>query len=875
MGGLLHLFDFNQTSRKSVSSRKHDGLEAPRNSLELPIESEESYDAVGENIPYSYQVMQNSSKSDYHYLGEAPMKKLIDDEICKKSGRNVPSVVARLMGMETLPSETRPTINVKTKKDEITVNKFLNKEQSQNSSIGRSPLGLKHSKQTEGDLPSQTRQRYSNKPRNTSKFEKPRPREHPQEEQLQKFKKEFEAWQAARPWEHSGVVEVGSIPRQWHAREDLNKEKMPFNEDLEEGNSYAHPIKLEVHTLHPVLKTGSQRKSGLWHQGYLNEPIQGIQKETMTLRNRITNNDVQHVPTAILDDQSKSSAPTRIVILKPGPDTSISRGDSHASSSEIVEEEGSIEDLLEEVRERLRLEMHGKSVKRDVVVRGGGIETPFSEKPSKPRQIARHIANQVRESVTRDFGMNLSRSKSTRTYRSEIQVNGPGSPEFIDRDTRILMSQRLRNVLKEEPPSTIESRLRPVEGLKAQRYWDNVQDEMEFLSSSFRHGQPNDVLHMGDMSPRNLVRSMSAPVSASSFGKLLLEDRHVLTGAHIRRRQEASENVSAEVRKTRKEKFGFKGKVSNLRYKFTFKGKLFGRKIQSLEEPWSTESDSMNDIRIGPNVGTNPGSTHENSTEVPPSPASVCSSIHEEFYRIAEHPSPISTLDVPMIEEHNVPKVFRDISSNLHELRRKLNQLEFGSSEDMEKPELPHEIETDAVEGPAEAYIKNLLIVSGLYDGSSNPSVPNWGPSAKPLSNWVFEKVEATYAEGAEVTGAKNEQSEIVIDRKILFDLSNEALSIILAPSSAMPTFKRKIMHPTMIPPRRKALLDTVWKMIHTYVYPPSDSSIYSLDSMVARDLGMNPWSGMTQIDVDLIGKDIENMILGKLIEETVREIWL
>lgn len=872
MGGLLHLFDFNQssTSRKSVTSQKHDGLEAPRNSLELPIETAEIYDAVGENIPYSYQVMQYSSKGNNPYLSGAPMKKLIDEEISKKSGRNVPSVVARLMGMEALPSETRPTVHVKTKKDEITLSNVLNKEQSHNNSIGRSPLGLKHSIQTEGDLPSQTRHRYTDQPGDTWKYEKPRPRQHPQEEQLQKFKKEFEAWQAARPWEHSGVVEVGSIPRQWHAREDLNREKMGFHEDLKKSNSYADPMKIEIHTSHPVMKTSSQGKGGLWHQGYHNEPIQGIQKEPVTSRNRITTNDVKH--TVILDEQSKSSAPTRIVILKPGPDTSISRGDSHASSSEIIEEEGSIEDLLEEVRERLRLEMNGKGVKRDVVIRGGGIETPFSEKPSKPRQIARHIANQVRESVTRDFGMNLSRSKSTRSYRSENQVNVPGSQDFIDRDTRILLSRRLRNVLEEETPLTIESRLRPVEDLKKQRYWDNVQDEMEFLSSSFRHGQLNNV---GDMSPRNLVRSMSAPVSASSFGKLLLEDRHVLTGAHIRRRQEASENISVEVRKTRKEKFGFKGKVSNLRYKFTFKGKLFGKKIQTLEESWSTESDSVNDIRSGPNVGTNFGSAHENSTEVPPSPASVCSSSHDEFYRIVEHPSPISTLDVPMIEDHNMPKVFRDISSNLHELRRKLNQLEFGTSEEMEKPELSPEVEIVSVEDPAEIYIKTLLVVSGLYDGSSNQSVPNWGPSAKPLSNWVFEKVEESYEKGSDRDGSKKEQSEILMDRKILFDMSNEALSIILAPSSAMPTFKRKIMHPTIMPPRRKALLDTVWKMINSYVYPPCDSSLHSLDAMVSRDLSINPWSGMTQIDVHLIGKDVENMILGKLIEETVRDIWL
>ena len=39
-------------------------------------------------------------------------------------------------------------------------------------------------------------------------FGEPRPREHPQEEELQKFKKEFEAYQAARFLECSKVVEI-------------------------------------------------------------------------------------------------------------------------------------------------------------------------------------------------------------------------------------------------------------------------------------------------------------------------------------------------------------------------------------------------------------------------------------------------------------------------------------------------------------------------------------------------------------------------------------------------------------------------------------------------------------------------------------------
>ncbi|KAF9603718.1 hypothetical protein IFM89_037481 [Coptis chinensis] len=852
-------------------------MEAPRNSLDFPRETIQGYDAVGENIPHSYQVMRNSSKSKNDYPSEAPMKKLIAEEISKEPDikRNVPSVVARLMGMDTLPSDTRPAIHIKTKMDEISGNKFPTKEQIQNASIRRSPLGLKHSKQAEDNLPFQRREKDPDQSGHRLKFEKPRPREHPQEEQLQKFKKEFEAWQAARLWEHSGVVEHGSIPRQWVAREDLNKERTAFYQDPKRMTPKEKPTQLEGHTSQHVMKTNSQEKGRLQHQGCDMEHVQEVRKEPVTLRKRTKSNDIQEVHPINQDDQGKASAPTRIVILKPGPDASASHGDSWASSSENVKDEGSIEDFLEEVKERLRFEVHGNSVKRDVVVRGLGIETPFSEKASHPRQIARHIANQVRESVTRDLGMNLTRSESTRSYRSDVHDNGPGSPEFIDRDTRKMLSQRLKNVLKEEISITEERTVRPRDVLKGESYWENVKNESELQSSSFRHGHQNDVLHVGEMSPRNLVRSMSAPVSGTSFGKLLLEDRHVLTGAHIRRRQEATENFSMEVRKSRKERIGFKGKVTNLRYRFTFKGKLFGRKIQSVEESWGNESESMNDIMSGPTVMTNIGSAQENSTEVPPSPASVCSSAHEEFYRTTEYHSPISTLDVPMIEDHGVPKVFREISSNLQDLRRKLKQLEFGTSEDTKKVEEPLEVETVSVERPAEVYVKNLLVASGLYDGSSDHSFSKGDPFSKPVGKWVFDKVEDLYRKGAEETGATKDQSESKMDHKVLFDLLNEALSVILKPSMTTSIFKRKVVCPTMMPPLRKELLDSVWKMLSVYVYPPVESSFYSLDGMVSRDLCLTPWSDMMYNDVDIIGKDIGNLILGKLIEETVRDIWL
>lgn len=50
---------------------------------------------------------------------------------------------------------------------------------------------------------------------------------------------------------------------------------------------------------------------------------------------------------------------------------------------------------------------------------------------------------------------------------------------------------------------------------------------------------------------------------------------------------------------------------------------------------------------------------------MPPSPASVCSSTPEEFWRNVDYLSQVSTPDVTVSDENGMPQVFRDISSNL------------------------------------------------------------------------------------------------------------------------------------------------------------------------------------------------------------------
>ncbi|KAG5529994.1 hypothetical protein RHGRI_030385 [Rhododendron griersonianum] len=575
MGGLPQLFDFNQgnMARKVIAQKRQSGgLEAPQNSLELPVETSQSYFADGDNIPYSYEV--RSEWSENSYPTEASMKKLINEEISKRPNnrRNAPSVVARLMGMDMLPLETKTESQDAVKRNEKPRTSLQNKENNKKSSSVNVHRNSNSSKQIKETLNMEKIALYGNSSRITRSEKKP--------------------------------VELKSL---------AVKERSPEGGELQ-------------------------------HRAYGRELFPSEQKKSHSLRSSLRSRTLSR-------DFDISSAPTKIVILRPGIDRISSMDESWVSSSGTSEERGSIEHFLEEVKQRLKYELQGK-VQSGNMIRGGGIETPYTEKPSDPKEIAQRIAKQVRENVTRDLGRNLLRSESTRSYRSEIQNNGPGSPEFINRDTRRLLAERLRNVLKGE--TSLHNPTVPCSSSSKLSCSDIVEDEPEMQTRSFRHGSDDYSMNHRDLSPMNL----------------------------------------------------------------------------------------------------------ENSTEVPPSPASVCSSNHEEFWRAADH----------------------------LKLRRQLNELDSGFPKETIIQEHTLEAEME-LEDEAEAYVRDLLVASGLYKGSSEKVLSRWDPFAKPISNRIFEELEESYrnATKKDSEGSKRDN----VDHKLLLDLLNEALTIVLGPPVTVSRFRK------------------------------------------------------------------------------------
>lgn len=442
------------------------------------------------------------------------MKKLISEEISERPNtrQNGPSIVARLMGLDVLPLDTKSVSQQVEKMNEKPGTSFPKEKKTKNGSKSLQ-IELKPFHHSEDRDPYQM------------KLKKPAPREHPQEEELQKFKKEFAAFQAERLKECSKVLELGgTITNSRRITSELPKE-------------------LESHTV----KASPLEKGGLLNK---NKYFPDEEREYVSLTSKMLNRDV-----------GRSSGPTRIVILKPGPDSTVNSEEFFGSSSGTSEERGNIEDFLDEVKTRLRYELQEEKYKRGTMV-------------------------------------TLLRSESSRSQRSEIQYDGTCSPEF--RDTRRFFSERLRNVLKEETHrdapmvSHKRSRSSMVDNERVRLGSSEILN-VDIQSRSFRYGADDE------LSPKNLIRSLSAPVSGTSFGKLLLEDRHILTGAHIRRKHEVVERV----KKDKKEKLNLREKVSSFKYSFTLRGRLFGRNYHLAEEPLSKKLDVMKDIMSGPTVMMN------------------------------------------------------------------------------------------------------------------------------------------------------------------------------------------------------------------------------------------------------------------------------
>lgn len=183
----------------------------------------------------------------------------------------------------------------------------------------------------------------------------------------------------------------------------------------------------------------------------------------------------------------------------------------------------------------------------------------------------------------------------------------------------------------------------------------------------------------------------------------------------------------------------------------------------------------------------------------------------------------------------------------------------------------------DHLEDKAQVYVRDLLVASGLYNRSFDKNLLRWNTIAKPISDSVFEELEKRDRKSAKNDKtAIRDHDENKVERKILFDLLNEALSTLFGPLVTKVRFSRRIIASSVLPHIcGRKLLDCVWKNIQEYLYPANDKSCYLLENMVARNLASSPWSRLIDDEINDLAKEVESQILGNIVEEIVKDMQL
>ncbi|KAM0949888.1 hypothetical protein DsansV1_C05g0057601 [Dioscorea sansibarensis] len=530
---MLQFLDFNQasTSRKLFGHKKHnDGLEAPRNSLEFPTKSSQIYHKHPEDIP----VKQQSSKT-ICCPNQPTMKKSATNSNMSnrmQNRRNAPSVVARLMGIDTLSSDKNFSFS------KVSVDKKLI---SSTHDISLRSLAPFHSTLD------------SDQSNNGMKTTKPHFREHPQEELLQRFKKEFQAWQASKSLDRNLLLLKDN---QSLAQENLNRLKMVGYVEAKRSTVPDKPMKSRINPSTRNKMFDDQQRVAFQCEVHTNKHFRAnVEQEMRHRRDRYL----------------------------------------AVTNSEFIGEKGNMENFLQEVKERIRLEIQGKT-RNTSTARG------ICENSNDGKNIARHIAKQIKESVTRKMDSTLTRSESTRSCGSKIQPRALDSSEFINSE---LINDRPKNVLKNR--ANVRNSVRQITELSKTTTKLRNREEK-------RSGDESKTCSLGCKmeinSAVNLVRSYSSPARGLS---------------RIDKKQEISEQNSPKVRKCKKEGFSIKGKVTNLN--LALKSRFFTKK-----KPASRiVIKSLNPIFAEPSVVKNHGIVKDNHTEVPPSPVSPFKAPFTEF----------------------------------------------------------------------------------------------------------------------------------------------------------------------------------------------------------------------------------------------------
>ncbi|KAK1399934.1 hypothetical protein POM88_009797 [Heracleum sosnowskyi] len=244
-----------------------------------------------------------------------------------------------------------------------------------------------------------------------------------------------------------------------------------------------------------------------------------------------------------------------------------------------------------------------------------------------------------------------------------------------------------------------------------------------------------------------------------------------------------------------------------------------------------------------------------------------------ESSKEADHPSPVSVLQVPLREDDVLsgPESFEQVSADLRELQKQLQLLrrEFKSDE---MDSIPFDNDYDVQQGSVidyenrrvhkpecweSSYIVDVLIESGFNDTDANMFTTICYSPDCPLGPWVFDNLESKHY--GEVTRSKH-------DRRLLFDRINSALSVIQKSFAESCPWVRPSTVGIRFMWQACETRDELYKLLEGQVKEANEEDLEKL-----LDKEMN-WVG-SRDSIDAIGTGIEKLLTEELLTELLKDV--
>ncbi|KAL6873969.1 hypothetical protein ACP4OV_014051 [Aristida adscensionis] len=774
--------------------------------------------------------------------------------IAHKEMPSQPSVIARLMGIDTIPTTSKGGVIMQPEEMKpLSSSTTEIKVMPPRSSPFKNPkCGLLSYRGRHGD--SRQCLKKMRVPGRSRSWQR-----HPQEDLLQKIKEDFQKWQTSKALESARTVTaLGNSSAhldgrciQIIAQENLRKEKMA-------RYGFGHKvIGNECSKKSVVQETNPEHVANVEAEAKSEKTVIKVLRTPEKFRGLEVGKGGQNHCT-----YENLHSPTRIVLLKPTSDIDSKDGEMFFGLSKVKRDE-SMEEFIQEVKERLKkeLKMNARSELSTICW------------ATEPKEIARDIAKRIKQTVNTNLGRRLSRSEAFRAFRGDRKRESAkhAYPEHIKLDTRKVLDQDQRPKSVTSRTETISPEkyeeesinLLPIKSRRRARSLTGVSlsgvgsDEQNCTGDCLmKNNVVSEVAISSNIfSPHKLVRlvrSFSAPESGISRGKLYVDD-----SVGSRKHGGASE-ISSESGAVTSGSFSFRGTVSSLRQSFSLRRKLFGKKTHSSKKPFFEELKPQMAINMSPSPSESfrlLNVAQASFTELPP--------------------SPVSPLEVV---GHSSSHFFSDLNLNCNfpELSPKcLSESEAPASELSYMTGTT--VETSCNQD--KAYIREVLIAAGLYDDGSidNKANARVDSMARPICDDVFEEVEDIYyyrdMDMGHDIGMYNDTGVLgnPTDHRMLFDLANEALQCLVETAKTGSSLRQWVIDSTGVSRGRK-LVDDVWQQVQALKYPQMQE-MQTIEGMVEYEVRKYMWMEVLYEDVYVVGRKIERAIFDELIEGLLTEV--